>query len=43
MAGETEPGDSLNECPICGSDIEENADYCSECGNDFSSENRYVY
>lgn len=35
--------DSLKECPICGSDIEKDAEYCPECGNDFKIENRYVY
>ncbi|MFC1741545.1 hypothetical protein ACFL3V_03345 [Nanoarchaeota archaeon] len=36
MAGEAESSDSTKECPVCSSDVELNAEYCPECGNDFS-------
>lgn len=35
--------DALKECNVCGSEIEGEADYCPECGADFSGESRYNY
>jgi len=43
MAGDDKSKPTLKECNICGSDIEENADYCPECGADFSSDSTYNY
>jgi RNA polymerase subunit RPABC4/transcription elongation factor Spt4 len=43
MAGESKPKIALKECNICGSDIEENAEYCPECGADFTTEFKYNY
>ena len=33
----------FKECNICGSDIEDDAEYCAECGADFTEENNYNY
>ncbi|MBW2971734.1 zinc-ribbon domain-containing protein [Candidatus Woesearchaeota archaeon] len=43
MAGEGRPKLALKECHICGSDIDEDAEYCPECGADFASETSYNY
>ena len=31
------------ECNVCGSVVDAEADYCPECGADFSGESRYNY
>ncbi|MBU2560977.1 MAG: zinc-ribbon domain-containing protein [Nanoarchaeota archaeon] len=43
MAGDKKPKIPLKECNICGSEIEEDAEYCPECGADFISEHKYAY
>ena len=43
MAGDEKPAHALKECNICGSEIEEDAEYCPECGADFTSDVKYNY
>ena len=43
MASEEKPKLAMKECHICGSEIEEEADYCPECGADFTSDVKYNY
>lgn len=34
---------SQKECNVCGSEIEGNAEYCPECGADFTDDFKYNY
>jgi predicted amidophosphoribosyltransferase len=43
MTGEEKPAKAPKECNICGSEIDEDADYCPECGADFNAEVKYNY
>ena len=43
MAGEKNTKPALKECHICGSEIDENSEYCPECGVDFISGSNYNY
>jgi rubrerythrin len=43
MAAEKASKDSVRECNICGSALEESDEYCPECGADFTSQNKYNY
>ncbi len=43
MTGSKNPGAALIECPICGSDVEPDEDYCTECGNDFNNDTKHSY
>ncbi|MFH1064139.1 MAG: zinc-ribbon domain-containing protein [Candidatus Woesearchaeota archaeon] len=43
MAEEIKPTLALKECNICGSEIEENTEYCPECGADFTEDFKYNY
>ena len=40
MAGDEE---KIKECNICGAELDDDSDYCPECGADFTSNYKYNY
>lgn len=39
----TEDTTETKECNICGADLEPDAEYCPDCGADFTQEYKYNY